>query len=193
MVPCAQTFVTTFGPKLYRRPLTPAEQARYADLFLKVGRADFKNFVYWATLTMLQSPRVLYRSELGKPDGSGSSSSPLRGRQRAGLHLHRRPARRRAAAAGGGQSPVDPGPDRGRRAQALVYDAAGKVKPAFAGDHAAASPTTGWACRRCRTCKKDATAFPDFNAEIQDALAEETRRFLSSVLFDEQGHARRAC
>ena len=26
---CAETFVTTFGPKLYRRPLTPAEKARY--------------------------------------------------------------------------------------------------------------------------------------------------------------------
>ena len=36
---------------------------------------------------------------------------------------------------------------------------------------------------------KDGTAFPDFNTEIQAAMAEETRRFLSSVLFDEKGHA----
>ena len=36
--PARSTFVTTFGPKLYRRPLTPAEIARYMDLFSKVGR-----------------------------------------------------------------------------------------------------------------------------------------------------------
>ena len=69
--PCAQTFVSTFGPRLYRRPLTPVEIARYMDLFMKVGRADFKTFVHWATLTMLQSPHVLYRSELGEADGAG--------------------------------------------------------------------------------------------------------------------------
>ena len=36
--PCAQTFVTTFGPKLYRRPLTPAEVARYVELHRNTGR-----------------------------------------------------------------------------------------------------------------------------------------------------------
>ena len=35
--------------------------------------------------------------------------------------------------------------------------------------------------------KKDATAFPDFTPEVQDALGEETRRFLASVLLDDKG------
>ncbi|HEY0711842.1 MAG TPA: DUF1595 domain-containing protein, partial [Polyangia bacterium] len=76
MAPCAQTFVTTFGPKLYRRPLTAAEVKRYMDLFEKSGKADFKTFVHWATLTMLQSPRVLYRSELGIADGGRFKLTP---------------------------------------------------------------------------------------------------------------------
>ena len=46
---CADTFVTSFGTKLYRRPLTPAEKARYLALFDKTSKEDFKSFVFWAT------------------------------------------------------------------------------------------------------------------------------------------------
>ena len=67
---CAETFVTGFGAKLYRRPLAPAEVARYLAMFGKAKPTDFRSFIYWATSTMLQSPNVIYRTELGEPDGA---------------------------------------------------------------------------------------------------------------------------
>ncbi len=70
--PCAQTFIQNFGPKLFRRPLTGEEQGRYLDFAEKVSRqTDFKSAIFWATATMLQSPNVIYRSELGSRPAGG--------------------------------------------------------------------------------------------------------------------------
>jgi hypothetical protein len=40
---------------------------------------------------------------------------------------------------------------------------------------------------RLANAKKDATLYPNFSSEIQDALAEETRQFISSVLITDHG------
>jgi hypothetical protein len=185
MVPCAQQFVTTFGPRLYRRPLTPAEQARYADLMLKTGRADFKNFAYWATLTMLQSPRVLYRSELGKPDGSGKfklTSHEVASALAYTLTGGPPDAALLQLAAGDRLQTAD---QIEAAAKALVYDAAGKVKPAFAG--IMQGFVNDWVgLSTLSNLEKNAAAFPGFKG-VQEAMGEETRRFLSAVLFDGKG------
>jgi Protein of unknown function (DUF1592)/Protein of unknown function (DUF1588)/Protein of unknown function (DUF1595)/Protein of unknown function (DUF1587) len=186
MAPCAQTFINTYGPKLYRRPLTMVETTRYMDLFMKVGRADFKTFVHWATLTMLQSPRVLYRSELGKPDGAGrfkltsyEIASALSYTFTGGPPT---PELLQLAAGDKLQTPEQ----IETAAKGLVYDAGGKVKPAFA--NAFLKFADDWmGLSALQNLKKDATAFPEFNAEIQNALGEETRRFIAGVVFEEKG------
>jgi hypothetical protein len=186
MVPCAEQFVATFGPKLYRRPLTAAEKARYADLMLKTGRADFKNFAYWATLTMLQSPRVLYRSELGTADGS-TGKFKLTSYEIASALAYTftgapPTAELLALAAGDRLQTAD---QIEAAAKTLVYDASGKVQPAFA--TIMQNFVSDWVgLSSLSNLEKDAAAFPAFKG-VQDAIGEESRRFISSVLLDEKG------
>lgn len=188
MAPCAQTFVTTYGAKLYRRPLTPAEIKRYMDLFEKSGKADFKTFVHWATLTMLQSPRVLYRSELGTPDGSG----------RFKLSAHEVASALSYTFTGGpptaelmqlaATDKLQTADQVEQAARALVLDSAGKVKPAFA--TIMLQFADDWiGLSSLPNLKKDDTAFPTYAPDVQSAMGEESRRFLQSVLLDDKGTA----
>jgi hypothetical protein len=185
MLPCAQTFINTYGPKLYRRPLTTAESARYANMFMTVGRADFKVFVHWATLTMLQSPRVLYRSELGKMEGGRYKLTPYELASALSYTFTGGPpdgALMQLAASNQLATPEQ----IEAAARSLVFDAGQKVKPGFR--NVMLKFTEDWmGLSTLSNLKKDATAFPDFTPEIQDALAEETRQFVSSVLFEEKG------
>ncbi len=69
---CARTFLATVGRRLYRRPLTDEEIAGDLELHDRItADEDFASWVRWATVAMVQSPNVVYRSELGEPDGDG--------------------------------------------------------------------------------------------------------------------------
>ena len=187
--PCAETFITTFGPKLYRRPLTPAERARYLALYEKVTKGgDFKAFVYWATATMLQSPHVVYRSELGEPDAAAPGRFKLTQYELASALSY--------AFTGGPPSTELLDLAAGNRlsspdqieaaARSLVFDAGQKVRPAFREVMLRfADQWTGLST--LANLRKDDMAFPDFTTEIQDALTEEARRFVGGVIVDERG------
>jgi hypothetical protein len=62
---CAQQLIDGLLARVYRRPLTDAEQATYLTLF-RTGStgADFKTGVEWMLVTALQSPQFLYRPEV---------------------------------------------------------------------------------------------------------------------------------
>lgn len=184
--PCAQTFITTFGPKLFRRPLTAEEQVRYMDFAEKVSRqADFKSGIYWVVQTMLQSPHVIYRSELGTPAGERFALTPYELASALAYTF-----------TGGPPTPelmqlaqsnrLSTADQLEAAARSLVYDAAGKVKPTFR-DVMLQFADQWVGLSTLSNLKKDDQAFPDFNDQIQDALSEETRRFLSAVLIDEKG------
>ncbi len=183
---CATTFVETFGSKLYRRPLTAAEKARYVALFDKVGKAgDWKAGVYWATAAMLQSPNVIYRSELGEPDGKGRFK--LTGYEIASELAY--------TLTGGPPSDallklaadnrLSTADDVEAAARELVFEGA-TVRPAFR-DVLLRFSDQWLGLATLSNLKKDDTAFPDFKADIQEALGEETRRLLTSVLLEEKG------
>ncbi len=77
---CATSFVTGFGRRLFRRPLTQDEVGRHVDLLMKSASAigDFWGGVEMTLQVMLQSPQFLYRSEMGAPGARGGPRS-LRG------------------------------------------------------------------------------------------------------------------
>jgi hypothetical protein len=61
-------FVGSLGRRTFRRPLTAEEQARYEGVFSlgeELYGAGFANGAAFVIRAMLQSPRFLYRSELG--------------------------------------------------------------------------------------------------------------------------------
>jgi hypothetical protein len=182
---CADSFVTSFGSKLYRRPLAPAEKARYLALHDKVAKAgDFKTFVYWATSTMLQSPHVIYRSELGEPDGKRFKLTPYEvASQLSYTFTGGPPSPELMQLAASNQLST---PDQVEAAaKALVFDGA-NVRPAFR--EIVQRFADQWlGLSKLSNLKKDTMLYPDFNTKIQDALAEETRRFISAVILEDRG------
>jgi len=63
---CAQTFLTQYGPRLFRRPLTQAEQDRYLGYFdSQLAASGFKGALGWLLTGLIQSPHALYRREVG--------------------------------------------------------------------------------------------------------------------------------
>ena len=75
---CATMFIERFGKRAFRRPLTPAEAARFFELY-SWGRTtyDFASGVGLVIQAMLQSPHFLYRVELGMPDPIEADVVPL--------------------------------------------------------------------------------------------------------------------
>jgi hypothetical protein len=77
----ARAFITTFGQRAFRRPLTDAEVTTHQGLFdqgptLYPGVDAFKAGASLVIQAMLQSPYFLYRTELGTA-ASGATQVPL--------------------------------------------------------------------------------------------------------------------
>ena len=75
---CAKTFITDFGLRAYRRPLTDVEVAGKLDVFRKVrALGDFSFGIQGVIAALLQSPHFLYRPELTAPGSAVGSVVPL--------------------------------------------------------------------------------------------------------------------
>lgn len=74
---CAAEFIATYGPRLFRRPLTADEQARYASHFAAIAaEVEFPIALKWTLVALIQSPHAVYRSELGEPVDGGYALTP---------------------------------------------------------------------------------------------------------------------
>jgi hypothetical protein len=63
---CAAQFVSQYGARLFRRPLSTDESKLYGDYFASVsGRSSFKLGIKWTLVALFQSANAVYRSELG--------------------------------------------------------------------------------------------------------------------------------
>ncbi len=63
---CRQSFIKGFGRRAFRAPLTDAQLRAYDGLF--AAEASFADGAGAVITAMVQSPNLLYRRELGKPD-----------------------------------------------------------------------------------------------------------------------------
>ncbi len=63
---CAETFLTQYGRRLFRRPLTSAEHDRYLAFFdASLAKSNFTSAMKWMLIGLVQSPNAIYRSEIG--------------------------------------------------------------------------------------------------------------------------------
>jgi hypothetical protein len=70
---CATDFLTRYGRRLFRRPLTSAESMRYLTYFdAALAKSDFKTALKWMTVGLIQSPHAVYRREIGAVQADGS-------------------------------------------------------------------------------------------------------------------------
>jgi hypothetical protein len=65
---CRQSFIKAFGRRAFREPLTDGQLRAYDGLF--AAEASFNDGAAAVIAAMLQSPNLLYRRELGKPDAA---------------------------------------------------------------------------------------------------------------------------
>ncbi|WAS95871.1 DUF1592 domain-containing protein [Nannocystis punicea] len=69
---CAAEFIDTYGQRLFRRPLTADERARYEAHFAAIAaEVEFPVALKWTLVGLIQSPHAVYRSELGEPTDGG--------------------------------------------------------------------------------------------------------------------------
>jgi hypothetical protein len=68
---CAGTFIDSYGRKLFRRPVTPAERTQYLEFFNTAlsATSSFPQAIGWLTRGLIESPNFIYRRELGAVDG----------------------------------------------------------------------------------------------------------------------------
>ena len=73
---CASEFVETYGVRLFRRPMTEAEKTQYLAFFdTALADTDFTKAMKWVTAALVQSPKAVYRSEVGSvADGTRNLS-----------------------------------------------------------------------------------------------------------------------
>ncbi|MBX7196562.1 MAG: DUF1592 domain-containing protein [Sandaracinaceae bacterium] len=172
---CVSSFVRTFGRRAFRRPLTDAERARYEAL--ATSTTDANAGVELAIRAMLVSPAFLYRSEMGHAQAAGTYS--LDAYELASALSYQlwgtMPDDALLDAAERGEL-VDLA-SREREARRLLADPRARERVAdfaemWLGIEEVAAKT------------KNASVYPTWSTDLGEDLREETRRFVTYVVFD---------
>jgi hypothetical protein len=175
LVPCApsaacrETFVRNFGLKAFRRPLDPPEVKRYAGLFS--GSSDFLAGAQLVVEAMLQSPHFLFRLE----DTPNPKWKPYAAATRLSYALWgSMPDSALLAAAAQGELSTPKGLDRAAR-RLLDHPHARQALDEF---------VSQWIrFDRLLTASKDRRKYPQFTREAAVAMTEETRLFVSDLVW----------
>jgi hypothetical protein len=178
---CDRTFVTGFGRRAFRRPLTDVEVTRYLALFNpQVTGGNFDTGLQLAIRAMFGSPNFLYRSEVGEkaPDGSYK----LTGYEVAGALSYflwsTTPDDQLLEAARSGQL------DRldGVEAQAGRLLADPRSRPAVNNFFREWLATSGF-----QFTNKDMAVYPAFTDRVRNAMIAEADAFVTDVVFTRNG------
>lgn len=180
-----RAFIEGFGQRVHRRPLTTEQVERYLDLY-EAGLAafdDLPGFAGGVRLLLegfLQSPFFLYRIEVSEKEQNGVI--PLDGWERAQRLSYffwaTMPDEELfAAAESGGLDSADGVAAQARRL--LADERAGAVVERFY--------TQLFEVNRYERIQPSADFFPDVSSGLAEAAAEETRRYVRYVMFEEQG------
>jgi mono/diheme cytochrome c family protein len=172
---CADRFVQGFGMRAFRRPLTPAEATRYTTLI--TNARDLDTGLARALQATLVSPAFLYRSEMGTAQSDGSwkltpweTASAL-----SYTFWGTMPDAALFTAASDGTLATPAGVER--EARRLL------------GDPRAREPVATFAMQwlgveTVANTPRSTTLFPEFTDAVRMAMLEETRRFVTHVIFD---------
>jgi hypothetical protein len=78
---CARSFISAFGRRAWRRPLTAEEVTRYAGIATAASMTigNFYGGLEYGLAGLLQSPHFIYRAEIGEPDPQDPNRRVLNG------------------------------------------------------------------------------------------------------------------
>lgn len=172
---CAEQFARAFGQRAFRRPLADDEVKKYASLV--TSQADFKTGISVAIQVMLSSPYFLYRFEIGAPQaGGGYKLTPYEVASALSYGFWgTMPDQALFDAAAKGDLSTPAGVEA--EARRLLADPRSRpVVEVFA---------LQWlGVESILTAQKSDSLYPGFDDAVREGLAEETRRFVSHVVFD---------
>jgi hypothetical protein len=179
---CAKTFITKFGQRAFRRPLTNEEQGDLFDLYTAQRKADvgadFTEAMRQVVAGMLQSPYFLYRWELNGPPQKDGGLIKFNSWEMASRLSYLIWASMpddvlfEAAAANVLQTPDQVA----GQAVRMLTDA--KTKVALTDFHAQLLDTEG-----VEGITKDPMLFPSYNPAVGQAMVGELDAFVNSVLW----------
>jgi hypothetical protein len=178
---CMKTFIGRFGLRAYRRPLSDAEVARLLGVYDTTRTAaDADTGARAVIAAVLASPWFLYRPEFGRgdellPKARAASGFELASRL-ASLLWASQPDDALLDAAQSGK--LETRADVEREARRMLDDA--KARPAIANFY------DQWlGLERLETVTKDPHVYPEYGSAMRDAMLEETRRFVSHVIWED--------
>jgi Protein of unknown function (DUF1592)/Protein of unknown function (DUF1588)/Protein of unknown function (DUF1595)/Protein of unknown function (DUF1587)/Protein of unknown function (DUF1585) len=173
-----RAFVERMGLRIFRRPLTPAEITKYADLYRRgIPMTGWTIPLYAGARivlqTMLQSPHFLYRTELG------AVNAPLSGYERASRLSfslwNSIPDDELLRAAGVGELDTNAGVEKHFRRMAALP----RARETVARFH-----DQLYGLSRIATISKDASLNPNLSATLGKSMSEELKRFMDATVFD---------
>lgn len=180
---CADLWIDAFGARAYRRPLDAATKSRLHALYVDGAKQkDFATGIEVVLEAMLQSPRFLYRVELGAPDAVGGDVVELDDWEVASrlsyLFWATMPDAALFAEAAAGHLH-----DRAAiRAQAERMLADDRARPAIARFH------DEWlGLDALDRLKKDPSVYPAFSADLAPLFRRETEETLGAIVLDDKG------
>lgn len=178
---CAKTFVASFGKKAFRRPLSDTELQRYVALYTdERTRGTHAGALGQVVETMLQSPKFLYRSELGNPaDGANRKLTPYEVATALSYLFTGSMPDDELFAAADADALRTPAQIEKQARRLLGLPAAKSTLRGFIEAYAGIT--------RLSEITKNAETYPQFTAALHSAMKEETSRFIDSVLWEGDG------
>jgi hypothetical protein len=185
---CAKQFIEKFGLKAFRRPLLAEESARLSALYDKARGGlmlDFNNAIKVVLEGMLQSPGFIYRWELGPQaatrEGAFIKLNAYEIASRISYFVLRStPDQALLDAAAAGKLSTDA--EISAQVERLLATSPAK--------ESVASFFLDWLkmnAAQISVRDKDTQLYPEWNTELQQAMAKETQDFVSSILFGGDG------
>ena len=183
-VACAQQFIQQFGQRAFRRPLTPAEVARFQLLYTNrvqiTATGTFDEAAQVILKAFLQSPSFLTRAEISEaPDGANFALNGYEMASRLSYMIWgTMPDETLFTAAAANK--LSATADILAQAQRMLKDPKARTRVAeFHERYALMGEATRWS-----EASHDPVAFPAFKPGMAPLLAEEAKRFFDYVTFD---------
>jgi len=177
---CAEAFIRSFGRNAFRRPVTAEEASGYGAIFaLKAMRSDYAGGVRLVAETMLQSPYFLYKTEIGEGTGVDRTLTQYElAAQVSYLATGGPPDAELAVAADGVK--LGTGAEREAQLRRLLGTPRSTAW--------LSTFVTQWlGIADAAKVAKDKTAYPDYTPTLSAAVADESLRFIGSVLTGSNG------
>jgi Protein of unknown function (DUF1592)/Protein of unknown function (DUF1588)/Protein of unknown function (DUF1595)/Protein of unknown function (DUF1585) len=180
---CAQAFLQGFGTRIYRAPIATADLARHLTLYdAGAATGGYTHGMELLLQGMLQSPKFLYRVELGTGEAVGPTAVKLSGYELAarlsyGLWNSTPDAVLTTAASSGMlATPANVV----SQLQRMLQDPRGAtVIPQFLGSWIQLPALGGVA--------KDSTVYPEWTTDLQTAMATQAQQFFTDLLTNQGG------